>query len=182
VKNITRKWIVGLKRRPQNIPLLFLIVSCMVYTFNLTIHSDTSMYVNSQIIAFYVFLITVFSILAIFSFTNVFARRQKFKKLWMSTAILLILAQIVFNILFIQILHYETAVREHHIVITEQLRFLADSGNNAFLHVILLGVTLLLIIFMPVYHKLLLKIDTGIEDDEMANIDGDVIDIASEDI
>lgn len=48
MKEFFRKKIVGLKRSPQLIPMLFIIISCVIYTFSLTIFSNASIGLYEQ--------------------------------------------------------------------------------------------------------------------------------------
>lgn len=165
-----RKWIVSLKRSPQNISLLMLVVCCIIYTFQLTAHSNASMYVSSRIIALYVFIITLASMLVIFSFLNVYAKRQKHKFLMQLVVYLLMGVQIVFDALCLQIIYTETVLRDNPVPVTADI---AASQKWTTIHLVALVLTLIAIVTMPVYHKLLLKINTAIQDDEASNIEGE---------
>lgn len=157
-----RKWIVSLKRRPQNIPLALLVVCCFMYTFNLTAHSNAVMYVSARVIALYVFIITLSSMLTIFSFVNAYAGKKR-KWLMQAVVYLLIAVQIVLEFAYYQVMYYEVFLRDDPVPLTADI---ATSMNGTVLHLIALSVALLAIVFMPVYHKLLGKIDTTLEDEE----------------
>ncbi len=162
-----RKHLVNLKRRPQTIPLILLVVSCMIYTFHLTAHSNASMYVSSQIIALYVFIITLASMLVIFSFANAYARGTKRFKLMMAVVFLLLTLQIFLDIVYLNIMFYETMLRDNPVPITQDI---ADSMNWTIIHLAALGLTVLSIVLLPVYRRLLQKIDTAIDDEEFDDL------------
>lgn len=163
MKNRLRNFVVSLKRKPQTIPLVLLVLSCAIYTFHLTEHSNASMYVSSRIIALYVFIITLFSILVIFSFSNAYSRGQKHFKLMMATVFLLLFAQMLLDGLYLDIMFYETMERENAVPITQDI---ADSMNYTMLHLGALALSFLSIALLPVCRRLLNKIDTSIEDEE----------------
>ncbi len=162
-----RKRLVNLKRRPQTIPLVLLVVSCMIYTFHLTAHSNAAMYVSSRIIALYVFIITLASMLVIFSFTNAYARGTKRFHLMIGVVFLLLAVQIILDIVYLNIMFHETMVRDNPVPITQDI---ADSMNWTMIHLGALGLTTLSIALLPSYRKLLNKIDTSMEDEEFDDL------------
>ena len=167
MKDFFRKHLVNLKRRPQTIPLILLVVSCVIYTFHLTVHSNAAMYVSSQIIALYVFIITLASMLVIFSFMNAYARGTKHFKLMMGVVFLLLAVQIILDIVYLNIMFHETMVRDNPVPITQDI---ADSMNWTMIHLAVLALALLSIVLLPVYRRLLQKIDTSIEDEEFDDL------------
>ena len=162
-----RKQLVNLKRRPQTISLVLLVVCCMIYTFHLTAHSNASMYVSSRIIALYVFITTLASMLVIFSFANAYARGTKRFRLMMGVVFLLLAIQIALDIVYLNIMFYETMVRDNPVPITQDI---ADSMNWTIIHLSGLGLTVLSIVLLPVYRRLLQKIDTSMEDEEFSDL------------
>ena len=157
-----RKWIVSLKRRPQNIPLVMLVICCFIYTFNLTAHSNATIYVSARVIALYVFIITLATMLTIFSFVNAYARKAR-KRLMLAVVYLLIAVQFVLGIAYYQEMYYEVFLRDNPVPLTIDI---ADSMNGTVMHLAALALTLLAIVLLPVCRKLFNKIDTTLEDDE----------------
>jgi len=169
MKMFLHKQIVNLKRAPQRIPLVFLVVCCIIYTFSLTEHSNASMYVSSNIIALYVFIITLTSMLTIISYINAYSGGKR-NTTMLLVAIFLILLQAALGILYLNTMFYETVLRENPVPVTPDI---AASMNMTMVHIGALAVSLLAILLKPVYHKALLKIDTAILDVEESNITGD---------
>ena len=169
MKDYFRKQTVNLKRMPQRIPLLLLCISCMVYTFNLTAHSNASMYVNSRIVALYVFIITLASMLAVISHINAYSGGKKHAAMLIVTVALVIL-QLALDGLYLKDMFYETMFRANPVPVT---RDIADSMNRTMMHMGFLVVSLLAIAFQPLYHRALLKIDTSTEDIEDSDIKDD---------
>lgn len=169
MKEFLRKQIVGLKRRPQNICTLLLVICCMIYTFNLTAHSNASMYVSSNVVALYVFGITLLSMLAIFTHINIYAPRQKLKLLMQILLYIIILAQIAMNGLY-----YMEMIAQMNSA--DSIRRNADvikSVNCSFIHIVALAITLFALITKPIYAKLLNKIDTTVPDPELMDVNDD---------
>ncbi len=166
MKEFWHKQLVDIKRMPQRIPLVLLCISCVVYTFNLTAHSNASMYVGARIVALYVFIITLASMLAIISHLNAFAADKK-HTLMLIVTIALVVLQLLLDYLYLSDMHFETVVRAEPVPITQDI---ADSMNRTMIHMGCLAVSLLAILLQPVYHKALLKINTATEDIEESDI------------
>lgn len=166
MKEYMKKQIVNLKRAPQRIPLVILVVCCMIYTFSLTEHSNASMYVSSNIVALYVFIITLTSMLAIFSYMNAYAGGKKRNRM-LIIAVFLVLLQVFLDVLYLRIMFYETMYRENPVPVTVDI---AASINMTMVHIGSLIVALAAIFLKPVYHRALLKVDTSTLDVEESNI------------
>jgi uncharacterized protein YneF (UPF0154 family) len=85
----------------------------------------------------------------------------------LAIAVVLILVQILLDGLYLNIMFFETMIRENPVPITDDI---AASMNQTMVHIGALVVSLLSIALMPLYHKLLLKIDTSILDVDEVNI------------
>ena len=77
LKEFFRKQIVNLKRRPQNIPLVMLLVCFLVYSFNLTNMSDTTAKIQGMGMGLCQFCIMLFSLLSMVCMMNAFPTRKK---------------------------------------------------------------------------------------------------------
>jgi hypothetical protein len=148
--NYSRKWfrvkIIYLKRNPQIIPLLGLIIACMIYTFALSIHSRTINYMPYNIDAFCAFLITLCSILNIFTFINFY---QKKNYLLFVLVIIMSLTQIGLDIRYlgtIRLFYIEYSDR-----VVDFANYMSASYNNTITHIIVLIISLILIICFMVY-------------------------------
>ncbi|MDR1736838.1 MAG: hypothetical protein LBR85_08250 [Oscillospiraceae bacterium] len=157
---------MSLKRRPQSIPLLMLVVCCCIYTFSLSAHSDASLQVPNSFVAICVFGVTLTSFLTIFSFINMYSKKNRNRK-WIMAAVMyvLLLAQLGLDIVYYRIMVYETVIKPNPVDVTRYVQ-VGKSMGNTMVHIIALGITLLVILLIPVYHKLILKIDTSFEDEE----------------
>ena len=172
---ITKK-IVALKRGPQIIPLVLLSISCVVYTFNLTAHSNAAIYISNQYIALLMFIITLFSILAIFSYVNAYPKGKRFLPMFIVCLLM------VFSQIGLDALCYTIYMNEIMVLGTPLTVDVANAINGTVAHLIFLVISALAIIFLPAYHKLILKIPVKIEDEESDNMDdSDESGIESED-
>ena len=144
LKESFRKLIVSLKRRPHNIAFVMLLVSFVQYSFNLT---D-------------IFIIMLFTTLAIVCFLNAFPKRQKPR--WIMVALYVVLIGIVIACDF---LYADAAAKSlaSGDFDASKYPFVPIAQKTVVTNAILLGVTLLLTATIPVYGKLLKKINTSIE-------------------
>lgn len=176
LQNEITKKIVALKRGPQIIPLLLLSISCVIYTFNLTAHSNAAIYVSNQYIALLVFIITLFSILSIFSYVNAYTKGKRNLPMFI-VCIAMVLCQIGLDTLC-----YTIYMNEITVLGTPLTTDVANAINGLVFHLVFLVISLLAVIFLPTYHKLILKIPVKIKDEESDNIDdGNSTEIESED-
>ena len=77
MKEFFRKQIVNLKRSPQNIPLVVLVVAFLVYSLNLTYISHTTSRIQGSGMGLYGFITMLLSMLSFVCFFNSFPRRKK---------------------------------------------------------------------------------------------------------
>lgn len=179
VKESIRKFIVNLKHRPQNIPLVMLVITFLYFALNLTHLSDTTAKINGPNMGLCGFGIMLFSILSLVCFGNSFPKRKPVNKP------MYILMFLMFGvILWADTAYMNTAYAaitrpDNPIAITESTRYIALAINNLQTHRVLLIISIALILLLPVYSKLIRKINTSIEveaGEEMGEID-----ISSED-
>lgn len=174
-RNGLTKKLVSLKRRPQIIPILLLCVTCMVYTFNLTAHSNAAIYVTDSLIALYVFIITLCSMLTVFSYMNAYSKGKR--NLPMLVVCLIMLAiQIVLDVVC-----YSIYMNEITNLGTPLTLDVVNAINGSVAHLVFLAISTLAVVLLPVYHKLILKIPTQVDDEEGDNMDDDAGEISSED-
>nr|MCR5740876.1 hypothetical protein [Gammaproteobacteria bacterium] len=67
VKEFFRKLIVSLKVYTQRIPLLFMVITLLVYNLNLTCMSNSVSLINTPGMGFILFVTTLFSMLSVIS-------------------------------------------------------------------------------------------------------------------
>ncbi len=173
-KEAVRKGIVALKRSPQTIPMAMLVISFVVYSLNLTHVSDTTAKIQGAGMGLCEFCIMLFSLLSIVCLMNAFPRRKP------TNIPMLVLLFAMFAIMIYCDIHYCNGIMaalnraESPIVLDASTAYIANAYNMLQTFLILLGVTAALVVLLPVYSKLLRKINTSVEvedNGEMAAIE-----------
>jgi glucan phosphoethanolaminetransferase (alkaline phosphatase superfamily) len=183
MKEFIRKRIVYLKRHPQFIPFLFAVISCLTFTFNMTNFSDTMMYLSeNQYIAFNMFLITLSSFMSVLLLAGSLKRLNKTSIIMIIICCALAALQIALDILFIQGAHHQLYVRENPVPMKP---FLQTAIDISYVHIVLLAIFILSAVLLPVYSRLLKKINTQTQEEialrSMAALDdGDKLDLTEE--
>lgn len=179
MKEFVRKFFVSLKRSPQNIALVALAAAFIFYSFRLTSISNTTARINTANMGQCEFAAMLFSILAFVCFLRSFPKRQKVN-VPMLVLLFLMLALLIF-VDSVYLFRIDEALNhaEKAIVINENTKFIVDAWNTVVVHIVLVAVTIFLLVTLPVYAKLLRKINTSI--DVEGNGDMDAIDISGED-
>lgn len=179
LKERVRKFLVTLKKNPQLIPLASLAVAFFYYSFNLSSISKSSLAINKPFMGLSSFATMLFMILSFVCMLNAFPKRQK-PKLPMIIIMMVLYAVVIFaDIVYLNAVNYafepeywnkQSLLEQYHI---------ATAYNTALVHIILVGVTIVLVLLEPVFAKLLKKIKTSIDVEGSGNIGK--IDIADED-
>lgn len=174
IKEAVRKLIVSLKRNPSVIPLVVLFVTFLYYSLNLTNMSDTTAKIQGMGMGLSQFCIMLFSLLSLVCMLNAFPRRQKPNYLMIG------LMFAMFAVIIYCDIHYTGAIMaaltraESPIVLGKETAYIADAYNMLNTHVVMIGVSAALVVLLPVYSKLLKKINTSVEvegNDSMAAIE-----------
>jgi glucan phosphoethanolaminetransferase (alkaline phosphatase superfamily) len=167
-----RKFFVALKRKPQNIPLVAVTISFIWYSFNLSTISFTTSRLQGNNMGLTGFAIMLFSTLAIMCCMNAFPYRKPVHK-----PMLIILFVMLGIIVFCDI-HYLGCIAEKMDAGIIKDPIVMDRSTQArgimTTHVVMIGISALLIATLPVYRKLIRKINTSVdlaEGTEMAEID-----------
>lgn len=164
LKESARKMTVTLKRQPSLIPLVVLAVAFVYYSGNLTKMSNTTALVYGSGMGLCQFTIMLFSVLALVCMLNAFPKRKKPNYPMIG---------LMFGMLAVNIyaaFHYRTKIanavtREvSPIVISGDTNgFILEAYNMLMVYIILVGVAAALVVLMPLYSKLLKKINTSVE-------------------
>lgn len=177
-KEFIRKFMVSLKRSPQRIALVSLVVAFLIYSLNLSSISKTTTLLLMPNMGQCEFVAMLFSILAFVCFLRAFPRREK-PKIAMIVLIYLMMAALI----FVDIVYYsriiEAVTREvNRIEITAERAYIAIAQNVVVLHIIFVAVSAVLLATLPLYSKALLKINTSIDVED--NGEMEAIDISGE--
>jgi len=174
MKEFFRKKIVSLKRNPSIIPLLVLLVSFILYSFNLTVVSNTTAKIQGAGMGLAQFCIMLFSLLSMLCMLNAFPRRKK------PNIPMIVIMFVMFAIIIFCDIHYRSGIMaaitraESPIKLEKATEYIAKAYNMLQTHMILVGVSAVLVILLPFYSKLLRKINTSVaveDNGAMGNIE-----------
>lgn len=172
-----RKFVVSLKRKPQTIAMVALVISFLVYSLNLTSISNTTAKIQGTGMGFTGFCTMLFSILSFVCFLNAFPHRKKVN------VPMLVLMFAMFAIVVYCDGYYLGAIaravtRAESPISPVDFPYVAKAQSTLHVHRILVGITTLLVITMPLYRKALRKIKTSVEVEDNGKLDA--IDISEE--
>lgn len=183
-KEFVRKFFVSLKRNPQNIAMVMMLVTYLFYSLNLTNIANTTFYINKPNMGQCEFISMLVGILSFVTFLRSFPRREKPKFVMIILTILMQAVTVVCDIIYASRisdwLNDKVNPPQIRDTVTGELN---DAGRAVFttqpivtVHIILLIVTIGLIVLLPVYSKLLKKVNTSINvagNENMGTIDVD---------
>lgn len=170
-KEFVRKFFVSLKRAPQNISLVALAIAFLVYSLNLSSISNTTALIQGPNMGQCEFIAMLFSILAFVVFLRAFPKRKKAVKIMLVLLFLFLIILVAADIIYIMRIDAAINNTESPIVI-EQPTEASPSGTNLFVlaaknvvmvHIIFVAICTVLVATLPIYGKLIRKINTSIE-------------------
>lgn len=162
LKERLRKMIVSLKRNPSTIPLLMMAVTFIFYSLNLTDVSNTTAKIYGKGMGLSQFCIMLFSLLSLVCMLNAFPRRKK------PNIPMIVLMFAMFGIIIFCDIHYTNMIiaaitrTENPIAITKDTEYIAYANNMLNAHMVMTIVSAALVALLPVYSKLLRKINTSV--------------------
>ena len=174
VKERCRKFLVALKRRPQYIPLVVFIIAFVIFSFNLTAVSNTTALLGGPNMGLAAFAIMLFSMLSLLCCNNAFPYRKPVHK---PMLVLMYIMQAI--ILFSDWYYLQRIVIDGAEIDWVQNDFIYYAQYYLTVHMVIIVVGVVLTVLLPVYSKLLRKINTNIE--VGGNTDMAAIDLAGED-
>lgn len=171
MKEFFRKRIVTLKHKPQNIPMVMLVITFLYYSLNLTKISNATATVNVTPMGLCGFIAMLFSMLALVCFMNSFPSRKP-----VNVPMLVLVIVMMLGVLGSDVLYYNTVITAAKTtkLTADKITIMNSVLQVCMTHIILIAVSLGLVALMPVYSKLIRKINTSVEVEaggEMAAID-----------
>lgn len=171
IKEFFRKQLVKIKQAPNIIPLVGLVVALVVYTLGMTDVSNTTLTTNMRGMGLAAFAATLFSILVVVAYMNSYPRRAKVKipMLVVSYAFVAIISACqAFYLYRIQ----EFIANPDTTLDAEKTASMLGAQKLIIAHLIILGICVLLMSLLPLYAKLLRKINTRVQlpDDDLSEI------------
>lgn len=162
-KDFIRKQLVTLKKNPQFIPLVMLLASFVLYSFNLTNMSDTTAKIQGSGMGLCQFCMMLFSLLSMVCMLNAFPKRKK------PNYPMIVLMFLMFAIIIYCDIHYSNAIMaaltraESPIVLDVNTIYIANAYNMLGTFIVMIAVTAVLVVTLPIYSKWLKKINTSVE-------------------
>ncbi len=179
VHEFFRKRLVALKRKPQMIPLIALGISFVYYSLNLTHVADTTALINGPQMGLAEFVTMLFSVLSLVCCMNAFPYRKKTNVPMLVLMILLVGIVIYCDIYYGGRIVAATTRAENQISMEGNNIFIAQAKAMLNVHTVMLIISLALVVLLPVYSKLLRKINTNINIEENGGMSR--IDLSAED-
>lgn len=182
IKEFFRKRAVGLKRKPQTIALLFLAVVSVYNLITLTVFSEAIiMYAKDvQWVGLMVFINTLFSVLILVTFLNTFPKLKKPNskivftmtesgvKLNINIPMLVLMILMAVAMIACEAVYFGLITPFYNAEYVGNSNADAAAGlliknslNLSIAHIILLAVFLVILLTLPLYRKLIMKINTS---------------------
>jgi len=181
VKERVRKTIVTLKHKPHLIPLVMLVITFLYYSLNLTVISNTTAKIQGPNMGLCGFVIMLFSMLSLVCCGNSFPHRKPVNKPMLVLMFVMFAIILAADTLYMNAIWSACSRPDNPITITQDTIYIATAYNEVLpTHRILLMISIVLIVLLPVYSKLIRKINTSIKVEEGSS-DIAAIDISSED-
>lgn len=178
LKESFRKLLVSLKRRPHMIALLVFALAFLVYSLNLMNVSDTTAKIQGKGMGLCGFTTMLFSLLSLLCFLNAFPRRKKVN------VPMLVLAFLMIGVILFCDRYYLAAITnaltraDNPIEISETTRYIEKAEKMLHNHAVILIAGVVLTALLPVYSKLLRRINTSVSVEDNGKLDA--IDISGE--
>ena len=174
-----RKFFVSLKRKPSIIALVVLLIAFFYYSLNLTLISNTTAKIQGPGMGLCGFATMLFSMLSLVCFLNAFPRRKK-PVIAMVVLMLVMFAVILFCDVYYSGLITNALTRaENPIKLDAGTIYIAKAYNMLQDHIVIESIGVALILLMPLYTKLLRKINTSVTVEDYGKLQE--IDISGED-
>lgn len=174
-----RKFFVSLKRRPSIIALLVLAIGFLQYSLNLTQISNTTAKIQGSGMGLCGFATMLFSMLSLVCALNTYPRRKKPVIPMLILAILMLGLIIFCDVYYSGLITAALTRAENPIKLDASTVYIAKAYNVLQDHIIIEIIGAAMFLLVPVYSKLLRKINTSVTVEDYGKMD--VIDISGED-
>lgn len=176
LKERWRKFLVGLKRKPQNIALFVLLISTVIFMCSLGYYSQATIRYNIDWTGLLVFVNTMFSILTLLLFMNSFPKRgivlnKKTMKKSNINYIMLVLTFVFMSLMIFCDIMWFIIVHPKFVAelltpnlgneILATLNHITPAFSTIMVHCALVALSGVLLATLPLYKKLILKINTA---------------------
>lgn len=172
MKEYFRKKIVALKRNTKIIPLIVMAIGFLYYSLNLTNMSNTTAKIQGMGMGLSQFCIMLFSLLSFVCMLNAFPHRKPVK------VPMLVLLFVMFGIIIYADLHYLGCIDRsvnsatNSITINAGTMYILRAQTMLRNHMIIEVVCAALVALMPVYTKLIRRINTSVAIEDNGSMAG----------
>ena len=171
-----RRFFVGLKRKPSIIALVVLAAAFFQYSLNLTHISDTTAKIQGSGMGLCGFATMLFSMLSLVCFLNAFPRRKK-PVIPMVAIMFVMFAIIIFcDVRYSNLILTALTRAENPIRLDASTIYIAQAYNVLQTHIGIEIAGIVLTVLMPLYTKLLRKINTSVTVEDYGKLDAIDID------
>lgn len=163
IKESFRKFIVSLKHKPHVIPLVMLVITFLYYSLNLTTISNTTAKINTNPMGLCGFAVMLFSMLSLVCFNNAFPHRKPVNKPMLILMFLMLGIIIGADIVYRNVVIIAVNSNPDPQGYINANPYIFEALGVLQTHIILMCVSIALTVLLPVYAKLIRKINTSIE-------------------
>lgn len=163
LKEWFRKRVVALKVKPQTIPLVVMVITTVYFMLILFTVSKAVQFASTATTAtgICIFITTLLSLLFLVSFLNAFPKRKKPNIFFIVLVGLMIAGQIACDLVYyIQMVNCINGFKDQSSSMAIACR---EAQPYIIGHIVLLGISALVFALLPVYSKLIRKIDTSVK-------------------
>lgn len=174
IKEFVRKLFVSLKRNPSIIPMLATVASFLIFSLNLASISNTTVKINSNNMGQCEFVGMLLSILTMVVFLNCFPKRQKPNFIMIGLYFVMTGALIFVDSVYLSRINTAITDPQSPFDVAGADSFILKAQSVVTVHIILLIVCVALVALLPLYSKLIKKINTSIDvegNEDMAAIE-----------
>ncbi len=173
LKERWRKFLVNTKRKPQRLAFFPLIISTILWMFGIVYCGQATIYDNIGGMGLCIFVNTMLSILTLLLFMNTFPKRAKHMNYIMLALTFVFMAVMLTCDLVWYIKSYPVHLEAYENAASESALEAIEPGMKAFpivlTHLVFVALSAILLATLPLYKKLILKINTSkvVEENEL---------------
>lgn len=165
LKERWRKFLVNTKRKPQRIAFFPLIVSTIAWMIGIVYCGQATIYDNISGMGLCIFINTMFSILTLLLFMNTFPKRAKHMNYIMLAMTFVFIAVMITCDIVWYVKSHPVHLKAYNDATSDSAKAAIEPGLKAFnyvlTHLVLVCLSAVLLATMPVYRKLIMKINTS---------------------
>lgn len=166
VKEWLRKFTVKLKHKTHMIPLVFVLIASLVYLCSLdTISQALYPLSGMKSVGICVFVNTLVSILVLLVFLNAFPKRKKVNIVMLVGVFVLLALLLALDLVFyFKVVNFaEASAKQSWMPVEEFYKgnpMVIPALNKVIVHIVFVGISILVLAFLPLYKKGINKINT----------------------